>query len=279
MNSTDISKIIKEALRTRIERDIQLDESFCIFDLAHDLGAEVRFVALSSMEGAYFKDTKSILLSTLRPEGRIRFTCAHELGHYVFGHGDHFDELVEKANLSCGKDEESMANIFASFLLMPETTVRNYFFKNCWPIKNLTPVQLYKTSNWLGVSYLSIVSHIYYGLNMIDKTHYEKLKLVTVKSLKKDIAQEQLDSNLFVINKHWNGRPIDLQVNDVIIFEEEIECENDLIINNNTKLNIYRATKPGLSRIKFLQSGTFHTLRIRREQYTGRSIFRHLDEE
>jgi Zn-dependent peptidase ImmA (M78 family) len=63
---------------------------------------------------------------------RQRFTCAHELGHYVkrSAAGDEAWEYVEHRNLltSQGTDpEEVYANRFAASLLMPEVAVRRLY--------------------------------------------------------------------------------------------------------------------------------------------------------
>src|SRR2546426_775951 len=50
------------------------------YDLAEQLGVEVRFVDITSMEGMYCKAPKPhILLSSHRPLGRQAFNCSHEL--------------------------------------------------------------------------------------------------------------------------------------------------------------------------------------------------------
>src|SRR5262249_13052228 len=60
---------------------------------------------------------------------RQRFTCAHELGHYVkrSAAGDDAWEYVEHRNLLASQgtnSEEIYANQFAASLLMPEEAVR-----------------------------------------------------------------------------------------------------------------------------------------------------------
>jgi len=63
---------------------------------------------------------------------RQRFTCAHELGHYVkrSAAGDEAWEYVEHRNLITSQgtnQEEIYANKFAAGLLMPEAMVRDRF--------------------------------------------------------------------------------------------------------------------------------------------------------
>lgn len=71
----------------------------------------------------------SILLNADDSRNRKRFTCAHELGHYIrraaepeqpYEYVDYRDQRS-----STGTDEEERyANSFAASLLMPETAVR-----------------------------------------------------------------------------------------------------------------------------------------------------------
>lgn len=89
---------------------------------------EVKPAAIKSFEGALFANegrSKWLLLynQTLKSPGRIRFTKAHELGHYVLHRAqqDRF-ECSDADMLTWSSDEqniEAQADLFASYLLMP----------------------------------------------------------------------------------------------------------------------------------------------------------------
>ena len=90
--------------------------------------AEVKPAAIKSFEGALFANegrSKWLLLynQTLKSPGRIRFTKAHELGHYVLHRAqqDRFEcSDADMLNWSSDeKDIEAQADLFASYLLMP----------------------------------------------------------------------------------------------------------------------------------------------------------------
>jgi Zn-dependent peptidase ImmA (M78 family) len=70
----------------------------------------------------------TILLNDNDPENRRRFTCAHELGHFVRRdkEPDEYETIDFRGPLSAtGNDaEEIYANEFAACLLMPEADVR-----------------------------------------------------------------------------------------------------------------------------------------------------------
>lgn len=70
----------------------------------------------------------TIILNANDSENRKRFTCAHELGHFVrrSEEADEYTTIDLRNSLSAtGQDpEEVYANEFAACLLMPETDVR-----------------------------------------------------------------------------------------------------------------------------------------------------------
>ncbi|HEX3608184.1 MAG TPA: ImmA/IrrE family metallo-endopeptidase [Solirubrobacterales bacterium] len=72
----------------------------------------------------------TILLNETDSENRRRFTCAHELGHFVrrSEEADEYTRVDLRNSLSAtGEDpEEVYANEFAACLLMPEDEVRSF---------------------------------------------------------------------------------------------------------------------------------------------------------
>jgi len=100
--------------------------------IARALGIDVLDARLdANVSGALVKEPGQdpiIVLNTRDAANRKRFTCAHELGHFV-RRSDHPDayEYIDLRNpsSSTGRDaEERYANEFAACLLMPEEHVR-----------------------------------------------------------------------------------------------------------------------------------------------------------
>src|SRR5258708_40241076 len=121
----------QEAADARDAAGIQQDVPLCAYDLAHTLGAGVRFVDVD-MEGIYERGPPArILISPYRPLVRRTFNCAHELGHHRFGHGSTIDELksVSANKLQSELPEEVLANAFAGFVLMPGIAIQRAFFR------------------------------------------------------------------------------------------------------------------------------------------------------
>lgn len=84
-------------------------------------------------------DDPVVVLNESEPKTRKRFTCAHELGHYVYRLETGCDREFEYTDLrnhlsSMGMDKEEMfANRFAGALLMPRSKVEE-LMKNHLPV-------------------------------------------------------------------------------------------------------------------------------------------------
>jgi Zn-dependent peptidase ImmA (M78 family) len=103
--------------------------------IAHELGVQVLEAELDpNTLGALVKEPgkePTILLNQKDGQNRRRFTCAHELGHYVrrSEESDKYARIDLRNSVSTtGEDpDEIYANEFAACLLMPEDEVRTLF--------------------------------------------------------------------------------------------------------------------------------------------------------
>ena len=68
---TELKKMAKgafaAALRTRRDAGYGLDEAICVFDLAEQLGIEVRFTDIPSMEGMLYCNPEPVIIVTSLP--------------------------------------------------------------------------------------------------------------------------------------------------------------------------------------------------------------------
>lgn len=101
--------------------------------IAHQLGVDVIEATLpSDVSGAIIKDAGKdpvIALCSSDSDNRKRFTCAHEIGHYIYRMEkgeDHYQfiDLRSPDSRNGMEPEEIFANQFAASLLMPEDEVR-----------------------------------------------------------------------------------------------------------------------------------------------------------
>ncbi|MGB2604929.1 MAG: ImmA/IrrE family metallo-endopeptidase, partial [Candidatus Sulfotelmatobacter sp.] len=168
------------ALRIRQQYGIALDQPCCVYDLAEKMGVEVRFAELPSAEGVYSPGKPVAIVSSLRPPGRQAFTCAHELGHHAYGHGEQFDELIEDRGKRRRYDpKEFEADCFASALLMPKTALLKGLALRRWSPKNISAAQMYALASWLGVGYATLIGNMQWGMNLLERNQaaaLEKLK-------------------------------------------------------------------------------------------------------
>src|SRR5215216_516275 len=108
----------QRALRLRNEMGIGLQAPAPVFDIIDELGIELRFMPIPSLEGVYrAQPSPIILISSDRPPGRQAYTGAHELGHHIYGHGVAVgvasDDAGQEPPESAGP-EEYLADRFAS---------------------------------------------------------------------------------------------------------------------------------------------------------------------
>jgi Zn-dependent peptidase ImmA (M78 family) len=100
--------------------------------IAKDLGVKVLDASLKKdISGALVKKEgrdPSILLNAEDSKARKRFTCAHELGHYIRRSSEptpqyEYVDYRDKRSSTGTDEEERYANSFAASLLMPEFAI------------------------------------------------------------------------------------------------------------------------------------------------------------
>lgn len=272
---------VVEALRTRRKLGLSSWQSACVLDAADQLGIEVRLVDIPSMEGFYCRSGRpTIILSTLRPTGRQNFTCAHEVGHHVLGHGEQFDELIEQKSDERQQDpDEFMADCFAGAFLMPKTAVsRAFVVRNVKP-QDCEPEALYTIANWFGVGYATLVHHLRSGLGLIQPARANVLLKTQPLEIRRGLVGSHAATNLIVVNDHWTDLAIDLEVGDLLLLPTGASIEGVVLESQPTLLNIgvlQRAATPGIGRVT--RDDTWSALvRVRRKDYIG--LARHRFEE
>jgi Zn-dependent peptidase ImmA (M78 family) len=269
------------ALRLRQKARIASDQPCNVFDLAVELGVEVRLAALPSAEGIYSPGKPVIIVSSLRPPGRQAFTCAHELGHHVYGHGEQFDELVEERRKTRTHDpKEFEADCFASALLMPKTALLKGLAARGWNARNLSPEQVYRLASWLGVGYMTLIGNMNWAVALLDREHAAALEKVKIPQIRKLILGRECKQHLVVVDDCWTGRAIDAQVDDLILLPPTAVVEGAVVepVCSGPKGCLVRAALPGVGRASISDSGWAQYLRVSRKQFAGLARFRHLEE-
>lgn len=272
-----------EALRLRKSHELDLCQAISVYDLAEQgLGLSVYFDAIPSMEGMYFDGkVPRIFLSSLRPSGRMAYTCAHEIAHHVFGHGARVDDQVQSLTSDCANSEEEyLAESFAGFLLMPKLAISHGFVRRDWDITQATPGQLYVIACWLGVGYSTLVWHMKASVKLLHRNRADELVKVPLKQIRRDLVGTSLEEPLIVVDRQWFGRPIDVQVGDYLLFQHAVENESGCLeeISVDALGQLFRATAPGIGRIAVSGDQWAEFVRVSRRGYVGQCQYRHLEE-
>jgi Zn-dependent peptidase ImmA (M78 family) len=279
-------RALRAAAETRRKGHVSRDSPICIFDLAERLEVEVRFVDAPSLEGMYsHSETGTILLPSLhhRPPGRLAFSCAHELGHHIFGHGTRVDEYLRKQSRRRVTDpEEWLADCYAGYLLMPRSAVLDCFQRRGLSICNATEIDIYIIAGELGVGYRTLISHLRWSLRLLPSDRARMLARSTPKAIRAELLRECRYRHLTVVDSTWKSKAIavDLRFGDAAIFPAGTRIDGQSVrISKNTETGVVvEGIQVGRSRAILANDDQAVFIRVSKADYVGRSIFRHLED-
>lgn len=275
----------RAALKLRHSNGISLQVPFSVVDFASDrLGIEVRFLDAPSLEGLYMRrDVPVIVISADRPYGRQAMTCAHEIGHHVFGHAHCLDAISESQDTRGIRCEELVATTFGGFLLMPRPLVLRGFEARELNCTVCAPEDVLVVSGWIGVGYSTLVEHMRSSLSLISDARAACLLRMAPNQLRRALAARfpQVDpckvanSDLYVVDDAWLDRSLDLRVGDVVVLKKRQEFEGTCCVPSG---GILTATSPGIGRLVERTDSSALFVRVRRRVFEGLAEFRHLEE-
>ncbi|WP_342084849.1 ImmA/IrrE family metallo-endopeptidase [Dyadobacter sp. OTU695] len=283
MNALPV-QAIKKANQIRTKLKLNIFEPINVFDACNQLEVSVRFIDIS-MEGMYvsISDASSpvILISSLRPLPRRVFTCAHELGHHLFGHGSKIDGLNEDGSKMASYDkEEYLVDVFAGALLMPIAGVEREFKIRKWTPENCTSLQFYTVSSMFGTGYSTMVKHCRAHKIITDSKATELLRDSPGKILR-GIAGEAVESAYFrIIDANSVLPTIDLEVGGYLFFPPYVTIEGDHLLKvKNTDIgDMFIAKRPGICRAVSTLNSTGSFVRVQNNNYVGLAENRHLQD-
>lgn len=281
MNKSLARRALRGALEVRKMAQVPISTPLCIYDVAvKKLKIEVRFHAGASFGGMYAKETQTILVPSERPTGRRAYTCAHEVGHWYFNHGTKVEDLDENGKGNQDDPDEVLANQFAGHLLMPKWAVEKSFND-----RRLNPVSaadqdFYAVACQFGVGYGTIVKHLRYALDMLPASQCKRLLQSSPKIIKERLLRNAFPAHLVLVDLAWKQDiPIDLEVGDGVLLTFQARAENDWLCPQTFGGNsFFLAVKPGISTITAADRSWAAIVRISRKGFTGRSIYRHLED-
>lgn len=271
------TQAVRAAARLRAAHHIGPADALCPYDLADQMGLIVHLVAASSMEGMYSPNPPpAILVTTERPPGRRRYTCAHEIGHHVFGHGTRLDELSDEENATWGS-EEFVAHRFASGLLMPKLAVESAFARRGLSVATPTAGDVFVVAHDLGVGYATLVRHLERTLGRLSSGAANTLVRVSLPRLRSAIAGFPVEHDLVVLDDNWGQRPLDVEIGDIVLTPGTISLEGTCATIASEPAVHFRAVAPGIG-AAVLDSRRRISLRVSRRDFAGLARFRHLGE-
>ena len=268
----------RAALRVRQQHGREIGQAVDAIDLTEAAGVQVRFVDVGSLEGMYLADaTPKILIPSGRSSGRQAFSCAHELGHHMFGHGSRLDALLLEGVDAQVHDDEWMANMFAAFLLMPKSAVAGGFRRRGWDPRCPNPTQVLQVAQWLGVGYTTLLSQMAFTLGWLTRDDYSRLCKESPRRIISTTLRLELTTDAIVADEAWTDRAIDLRTGMVLALPFGSEVEGDIlsIRASDSNFRLFDALRPGQARVRF-PGGVDAFVRVARSDYRGRARFRFL---
>lgn len=278
---TTWKEIARQALRGALEtRKRALASKFdpiCVYDVAERLGVDVIFRPELSLGGMYAKASKTVLVPAKRPPGFQAFSCAHELGHWFFGHGTGIDNIEELERFYENDPEERLADTFASYLLMPPWAVNQAFEQRGWNPSTSNSIQIYTVAGQLGVGYTTLIQHLRYALQLISSTQAQQLLKTTPKQLRYSLLGDDITRHLVIVDKFWANVAIDLQIKDFALLPPDIHIEGNSIkiVGDHQNGVVVAGVRPGITRVEVTDGSWAAFIRVSRQGFIGRSIFRH----
>jgi hypothetical protein len=264
------------ALRLRATLGFHLQAPICPYDVARRLGVTVWFDAAPSLEGMYSPKEPSIVLGSLRPRGRRAFTCGHELGHHVLGHGLRIDHVADNEEIDGNDPAEYSADRFSGALLMPKVAVEHAFASRRWSAASCTPAQAYVVAGCLGVGYATLIFHMQSVLRIVSASQARVLQ-VPLPRLRKQILGFEPPRDLVVVDDLWRGRDVDLEVGDAALLPKGAVVDGAAVrVEAHAEGLLARAIAPG--------RGTARTVRwtagicVSRREYRGLDTYRHMED-
>lgn len=271
---------MRSALNARQKGGIISTHPVAIYDLVEKLGVEAWFVGGTSFSGMFVKGLNRVFIPSERPAGRKAFTCAHEFGHWNFGHGSRVESLdFDKADHEI--PEEYLSNIFAANLLMPRRVVIEEFKRRGVIPSKAGCLTIYSVACQLTVGYESLLQHMCRSLRLISITKMKELLKVRPKDIRTEVLGYSTPNHLVLADQFWHVIPIDLEVGDYATIPRGARFNsNALITKEETDTSsVIEAKKEGIIQVIAPgKNGWSVMVRVSRKKFVGRGKFRHLED-
>lgn len=272
---------MQASINARKKAGLDLKSPACVYGICEALGVTVRFNDIN-MEGMYDRVPKPrIHVSVLRPLVRRNFTCAHELGHHVFGHGSTIDELQDdRAKTAAEQPDEILANVFSAFTLMPTLGLREAFARRGLDQNTASAAQLYAIACNFGVGQSTLVNHLAYGIGTMNAAQRAAIGKITPKMIRTEVLGEVVADQLIIADQHWNAPTLDTEVGSLLLLPSAVFVDTAMLMPERELRcgRLFRVIKSGISRAAVPGTSWATYVRAARRQYVGLARYRHLEE-
>jgi len=191
------------------------------------------------------------------------------------GHGSQIDtvvdELVDAADVVT---EETTAELFARYVLMPPRAVQAAFRCRGFDMASLEPIDVYRAACWLGVGYVTLLNQMLYSLHILNPSDHERLIETTPKDIKTSLAGNVQYRDVWPLDRFWTNRKLHTQVGDLIIGLKS-HCSTGLLTESDQ--NAYAVRAVGESLLPLATGGNL-TVCASRAPYVGFYEYRYMPE-
>ena len=274
-------KGMQMSIKARAKVGVDLKSPACIYGIcdAHDV--TVRFNDIN-MEGMYDRSERPrIHLSALRPLARRAYTCAHELGHHLFGHGSTIDELRDdQTNSGDRPPNEILADAFAAFVMMPTLGLREAFARRRLDPNKATASDLFAIACNFGVGQSTLVNHLAYGIELITPVQRASLGRITPKMIRTELIGQIVTDPLTIADQHWSAPTLDVEEGTYLMLPAGVVVDTAMLMPDRDLASgrLFRAIKPGITHVTIPGTSWATYTRIARRHYVGLARFRHLED-
>lgn len=278
------ARALRAATETRATMGLSQGGPICVYDLCDRLGVVVRFVDIE-MEGVYVRGRPPrILLSARRPLVRRTFTCAHELGHHLFGHGAPlFGSSIPPAEEPAHDSAELLVDLFAGSLLMPTIGLRRAFLARRWKPNEASPANIYCVACEYGVGYSTLILQLTNCAGLLSRGRAAELGKATPRSIREQLLGAARREPLIFIDPHATCTTIDAEVGSLVLLPHSTEAaglglqfESDLPAGR-----LFRAAAAGIVQVRAAEWAAFvRVAPVQSEEihgYVGLAKYRHLE--
>lgn len=276
-------KGMQASISIRAQLGINMKSPVCVYGLCNELGITVRFNDIN-MEGMYDGGSiPRIHVSILRPAARRAFTCAHELGHHIFGHGSTIDELKDELSQSphsTRPPNELVADAFAAFLLMPTLGIREAFARRSLDPNTASAAEIYSVACNFGVGQSTLVNHLTYALGVIKFDRRALLGRITPKMIRTELLGEIVSEPLTIADEFWSSPTLDAEVGSLLLMPAGVVVDTAMLIpdKNLSSGRLFRTVKPGITRVAIPGTAWSTHVRVAQRKFVGLANYRHLEE-